>query len=116
MIEVEREESMDNLDRLISEVRRIAAERPDVTSDTKECMYEAGICSDGSVGCLFGQGFVAMGWKPYRPGVSEGLSMVLDEEYGDDHRLEWCCDVQDRQDDGTPWAKAIQLSDEDFGL
>ena len=104
---------MDNLDRLIAEVRRIASARPNVTSDTKSCMYESGICSDGSVGCLFGQGFVALGWKPYDPRVAMGLSGVLDTDYGDDHRLDWCCDVQDHQDAGVPWAEAVQLADED---
>ncbi len=104
---------MDNLDRLISEVRKIASERPNVTSDTKSCMYDSGVCSDGSVGCLFGQGFEAIGWKPYSPNNSN-LSVlgVLDSHYGDNDKLDWCSEVQDCQDNGMSWGESVKSVDE----
>ena len=100
------------LDVLISEVRKIASERPDVVSDSKTCMYESGVCSDGSVGCLFGQGFAAMDWKPYTTGVRMGIQGVFDVFYGENEKLDWCSDVQDNQDGGMSWAKSVKSADE----
>ncbi len=103
---------MDKLDQLIETVRKIARERPDVTSDTKTCMYESGVCSDGSVGCLFGQAFEAMGWKPYDPVASQTIDKVLNGEVGYGGKVYWCADVQEVQDCGVPWGEAVRQVDD----
>lgn len=111
------------IDKLIAVVRNIAYERPDTTYgksiEFKDCpglcMYNKGECSDGTIGCIFGQALAAIG--PYYPPTdlqNMGISDVLDHygiDYADD-QLDWCEKVQEGQDKGRAWEAAVAEADE----
>lgn len=90
------------LESIKNKVREITKERPDVTYETFEggCHYDAGECSDGTIGCIFGQVSAALG-EPMT-----GTKSIT--HYFNDP---WCILVQQYQDRGMKWSVAIQRAD-----
>lgn len=74
--------------------------------------YESGQCTDGSVGCLIGQGIKQLlGYMPPNPDdmcLSE-LVAVADFSAVDDEQ--WFYDLQGAQDEGLTWHEALKIAD-----
>jgi hypothetical protein len=104
---------------LLDEVRNIANERPDVTYQNEDCMYDTGKCSDGTVGCLIGQALTRLDIDPAfldRGSDTPDIASIIDREIYfedcDDTNISWLANVQSYQDEGLSWREAIRLSDE----
>lgn len=114
---------------IIAEVRRIVQLRPDVTYNASNygCKYADGYCSDGSVGCIFGQVLSNLGErvqrfdeypipdcnKTYTPSIGK----ILENEFGcSDNEYVWCERVQELQDNGLSWGEAVKMTDMEFPL
>ncbi len=118
IVHIKRETTVDRLDELVAEVRKIAAERPDTRYEHKGCFYDQNECSDGSVGCVFGQAFRAIDWVPYKSGEKFYIAGVLLREgyASSDLRLKWCGVFQCQQDRGFTWEEGIVVADEEIHL
>ena len=78
---------MDNLDRLVTEIRKIAAERPDTVYESSLCHYNFGLCNDGSTGCLIGQALNAIDWPLYGEFSGHRISALLKDMVSNSFRL-----------------------------
>ncbi len=111
---------MDRLDQLVAAVRKIAAERPDIKYNHSNCFYDDLKCTDGSVGCLLGQGLAAIGWILYDEGYRHEISisdLLVQAGYREaDTRIRWCSRVQTRQDICSAWGKCIEYADEEIKI
>ena len=110
---------------VIAEVRKVVQLRPDVTYDAgvKGCQYADGICSDNSVGCLFGQVLSNLGVDvkrfdkypmPNREGdtYTPAIDRILKNEFvGTGQEIDWCVRVQEHQDNGLCWDDAVKEAD-----
>lgn len=97
-----------DLNLLKTMVRKIAKERPDVKYGMPEsgtCSYDEGVCSDGSVGCIFGQAAKLLGEPLYG-------SREITDYYDDD----WCLLVQTYQDKGRSWGEAVRQADMEISV
>ncbi len=101
---------MDDLERLVLEVRKIATERPDVVY-LGNCYYDSGECTDGSVGCLLGQALQAIDWPIYERNPQGSIVYLLFNEGYTDDRVIWCRDVQTKQDSSREWAGCVKYAD-----
>lgn len=113
---------------LEAEVRRLATERPwnkYGQDGSGRCAYAAGVCSDGSIGCIFGQALRACGVNPieFDSGSEQGQPMdiagVLEElglVSGLTRKVMWANEVQGLQDAGEPWGNALAQADECYQL
>lgn len=132
---------MTKLEQLIAEVRRLAAEAPDVEyvppTSKPTCFYTRGKTANGGCGCLFGQALQNVFpniWQqldayerendcPYGsiPFVLADYDFRMPSE-GDDtsvqRQVNWCRRVQKLQDGDslgrTPWGRAVAQADEEF--
>lgn len=101
---------------VIAEVRKLAAEKPDNTYTRpggKQCCYDAGVCTDGSVGCIFGQALARLG-HPASGTYTINSILFNREQLGlarDRPAGLWCSYVQDWQDEGFTWARAVEYAD-----
>jgi len=100
-------------------VRRLAEEHPDNVYNKPDgigpCVYGSGTCTDGSVGCIVGQGLKAMGVDPvaldeYVGEEPSGIDDILDD--AGLARDPWLSDVQAAQDEGRTWARAVRYADD----
>lgn len=99
---------------VIEKVREIASERPDVRYEKvgTTCFYDAGKCSDGTCGCIFGQVFTALGvtgvtgWT----GITTKLPSIV-EDIPTMKQLQWCNIVQMAQDVGWSWGESVAKAD-----
>ena len=107
--------AIDKLDLLIAAVREIAGERPEVTYPVAGCFYDCGVCTDGTIGCLIGQGLQAIGWKPYEDNEFNGIGSILGREGYDGPKVFWLESAQSRQDGGGCWGDCVEFADEAFG-
>lgn len=108
------------LDDVISAVREKAESNPRTTycGDGDKCDYTRGRCSNGAVGCLFGQVLAELGvpvanLKRHDDAGGLDIGNVL-EKMGivmDACEAEWCIHVQQHQDMGEPWAECIEWAD-----
>ncbi len=101
---------MDRLDRLVAEVRKIVAKRPEV-SYGGACSYDTGECSDGTVGCLLGQALDAIDWGLYPEDSGDLIVDLLDEAGYEDFRVSWCGMVQEKQDMSAAWGECVEYAD-----
>ncbi len=101
---------MDDLERLVESVRKIATERPDVVY-SGNCYYDSGECSDGSVGCLLGQALQAIDWPIYERNLEDSIVFLLFNEGYTDDRVIWCRRVQAEQDVKKTWAECVEYAD-----
>lgn len=107
------------LRKLIIKVREIVKERPDVKyrgvaskdGHKPNCFYDRGECSDGTVGCIFGQAAVALSV----PIGSIQASINKLGIKGTDQERAWCQTVQCCQDRGDIWDVAVSKADEAVG-
>ncbi len=106
------------LDKLIAEVRKIAAERPDTIYAHDGCEYDSKECSDGTIGCLLGQGLTAIGWYILEEADGRAITEVLENAgyLEEDDKVQWCAKVQREQDWGASWGSAVQGAGELFDI
>ena len=111
-----------SLIQLARTVRKIASDRPDVKYMAQgNCMYDTGACSDGSVGCIFGQAINQLGLKVPHNFEGCSINMVLEEintvKYSDQtKKMQWLDIVQASQDVGMSWAAAVSKADRVCGV
>lgn len=99
-------------------VRKLVADCPDCVYDAKDgpCRYASGQCSNNSVGCIIGQALAIMG-HDVKLLDSEDLVLsagaALNElSAGFSIGLrDWATGIQDKQDNGHPWAEALSYAD-----
>lgn len=101
---------------LIFEVRRLAVVSPDnryVTNHaTEACYYDKGVCTDGSIGCIFGQAIRNLGldWD-----LSDNVGIITLLQRNNVTALcretTWCSLLQFEQDFGLSWAEALAITD-----
>lgn len=119
---------------IIAEVRKIAKERPDVYYNPDGmCKYSSGECSDGSIGCIFGQAFTNLGIDakkfdkypvPHHTSINgsttyvPSIDHILRNEFNCKEvlELEWCGTVQNGQDGGLSWKEAVLEADRELGI
>lgn len=118
---------------IIAEVRKIVKERPDVYYNPDGmCKYSEGVCSDGSIGCIFGQAFTNLGINAkkfdqypvpegmlnYGKNYIPGIDHILRHEFNceDILELEWCGTVQNGQDGNLSWKEAVLEADRELGI
>lgn len=102
---------------LIAKVREIAAERGDVTYCYEEaCCYASGECSDGSIGCVFGQAFAALGIDPasFDDSPIPTIGHIIRRSRHAGEQLAWCERVQERQDAGYTWGEAVSIANAEY--
>lgn len=100
------------VERIIEEVRRLAALHPDAVYEKEHvCSYTTGKAADG-VGCLVGQAILSIDpnlrdtLASHNSETINGLLPVLGLE-----RSNWLTDVQRAQDRRKPWKDAVALAD-----
>jgi hypothetical protein len=102
---------------LIVAVRNLAKAHPDNIYQPsllgKQCFYDKGWCTDGSVGCIFGQALVGL---DILVTGSREIYVVSNELFSDADRLtrDWCQAVQTAQDASKTWGEAVSCADEDY--
>jgi hypothetical protein len=109
---------------VIAEVRKLAAEKPDncyVPTDAwGGCCYDKGQCTDGSVGCIFGQALQRLG-RPIT-GCGSITQALCDSRWFEpltidlDNEVEWCKLVQQYQDANLSWGKAVESANRLYPL
>lgn len=101
---------------LIQTVRDLASESPDNIYNRPEgmsvCLYNKGICTNGSVGCIFGQAFRKLGIEVDEDGW---IVIVLITVFGyqSSSQNKWCSFVQCNQDRQKTWGECIKIADEE---
>lgn len=118
---------------IIAEVRKIVQVRPDVTYNPGigGCKYANGICSDNTVGCLFGQALSNLGvdvkrfdkypitqhkhdsTATYVPAIDK---ILTNEFEGSAQEINWCAKVQEQQDGGAYWKDAVKEADNEVKI
>lgn len=97
----------------INTVRRVAKERPDVTYQRPEgmgfCQYDKGKCSDGTIGCIFGQISKILD-VPFGDSV-QPISALIGNLQGTPQQLQWLTLVQRYQDGGSTWRQSVEYAD-----
>jgi len=114
------------INKLINTVREFADLRPDnvykLSNDSIHCQYIAGTCSDGSIGCIFGQAFKELGldWGEYGDThACYGTISALVQHFcgcGDHNILNWLDCVQVLQDMGHEWKNVVNEADLKYPL
>lgn len=103
-------------DRLFGVVRRKINESPNVVYNRPEggimCQYDSGVCSDGSVGCIWGQAFRELGLVDDLH-LNQSLVTYFDlhDIPVDRLSLAWAAAVQAGQDRGLSWGQAGDLAE-----
>lgn len=104
------------LEQLVDEVRKLAKENPDNNYNNgyqkAQCFYNKGECSNGTIGCLFGQAMKRLGVSDDQLNGfgSKPIRDILRENRvkHNENLFSWCEDVQMSQDDGLPWGKCVE--------
>lgn len=105
---------------LVETVKAIAKERPRVVyvprNHVEGCCYNKGMCSDNSIGCIFGQAFRRLG-------------LVIEEAHDNDsiedavrllhlpninRQVRLCQLIQGNQDSGFCWEQAVADAEASF--
>ena len=103
---------------IINEVRRLAADNPDYIyvnpngSEFSQCVY----IHDGKGSCIVGRALVNNGFDPekvaqYEGATADEMLVVLGIKEAIDFGQVWLDRVQALQDNGTPWADAVEEAD-----
>lgn len=104
------------VEELVSKVREIAKSRPNTvyTGTHRGCEYNAGECSDGSIGCLFGQAMKELGvfYLDYTNYIDVILSNRLKIAEPSDPKVMWCRKVQYCQDGGLDWGSSVEKAND----
>jgi hypothetical protein len=127
---------MITLKQLVHKVRELATASPDnkyVTTDGKNCFYNSGQCSNGSVGCIFGQALRALGvtedidiWSVNAGTAEYSIRSLIPKLVAEGYMvgvtlehtniLSWCAFVQSAQDEQQTWGEAIQRADGQYSI
>lgn len=108
------------IEAIIGKVRQMATERREnryrVCAANGSCGYEHGICTDETIGCIFGQAFLALGVTPENMPVGGTICYVLGHHdvTHDFVELDWCRLVQGNQDRGEPWGSCVGAADRNY--
>lgn len=125
-----------SIDELVSYTRMIANKQPDriyqrinpFAEDAGNCVYVEKMATGNYVpSCILGHAFIGLGMKPEL--LDDNLDIHGDGSWGietllgrlgyeyedDDHRVAWLEAVQNAQDYGTPWGRAVLRADEEAG-
>jgi len=116
--------------KVIAELRKIVQLKPETiySSGGHGCKYADGTCSDGSIGCLFGQVLSNLGEDVKRfdnyPMLCQeniyytpAIDKILTNEFeGTAEEINWCAKVQEHQDNGCSWKEAVKEADLQFAL
>jgi hypothetical protein len=115
-----------SIDDIIEKVRELAKKVPDNKYNrdkndrplSGQCSYETGLCTDGSIGCIFGQAALALGLRLVGGIAIDHVfsSRQITTETRLNRKISWCCAVQRYQDTGNTWAKAVEQADVEFSL
>jgi hypothetical protein len=126
--------TIDKVRQLVKEVMRIASARPEVkyygvpdenSYNKVRCSNLDGTCTDGSKGCIVGQGVLAMGipeaeLKKHINSDVDSLSQELlgfePEEYTANPDMSWLQIVQAAQDAGMTWGDAVRKANTEVNL
>lgn len=109
------------LENLIGEVRKLAQENPDNAYKCKDgryvmCYYSKKTCTNGSIGCIFGQAMKRLGLDDNILATMENNTiMEIIPKYYPEHNRRlaiWCREVQSAQDFGWIWSKCIEAADD----
>ena len=109
---------------LVERIRARAARCPDVTYirlKGSSCSYREGKCTDGSVGCIFGQELFPLLPKSLHFQVSDRSTILsVLHALGFSSRAEemtsWCNIVQHNQDMGKCWSECVQEANRLYSL
>ncbi len=109
---------------LISKVRELVNANPDNKYNrpehTQRCCYSAGVCDNGSVGCVFGQALVLLGEEldPEWDKKNMSITTILADQYDMGYSTErmWCNKLQAGQDGGFTWRQSMEAADELFSV
>lgn len=99
---------------LIAQIRELAKKAPNnlyIKPDEKynTCCYDRGTCTDGSIGCIFGQALRALGLE--LKGAATISSVLSDNQIPcSESEKHWCATVQRLQDQGKTWSEALRLA------
>jgi hypothetical protein len=112
-----------DLSLMVKQVRYFAETMPDTVNQL--CRY---VDDTGQPSCIIGHALIALGFETdwYQRETDEayvfndaGLHQLLPTTgypaASEDPRIRWLMDVQDFQDGQTPWMKAVELADEEWG-
>lgn len=106
------------IEEIIAGVREKAAKSPTNVYQADNCLYNGGNCSDGSIGCIFGQVLKDLG-QPVDEG-DEGRDIIIILGIlgieSSSLQKQWCGSVQDSQDFGIEWKKAVDKADDTYSL
>lgn len=100
------------VEQIIAATREEITARPDVIY-SGICSYSDGVCTDGSVGCVFGQVFKKLGvqiddkWNCVSIG---GLLTRLKIPYTVPQR-KWLLEIQSSQDRNETWSSVLKTAD-----
>lgn len=102
--------------KLIAEIRQVAAERPNAIAGIGGCVY---LTSDGAPSCLVGHALVNLdligdGVPDVWDWNSEDFGYVYDKALGleiDGGEVAWIQAAQTAQDDAFPWSEAVAKAD-----
>ena len=112
-----------DITQLVDDVREVAAERPDYTYPSAECVY---FWEDGTPACIVGHAFVRQGltfedvgtrWAGNSSDILTIFGEVLGQGTFNEHmtQLEWLQLVQHEQDCKATWSEAITNADQSEG-
>jgi hypothetical protein len=103
------------LEDIVKEVKRLVIESPEnvykkpLDDGDNNCSYSKGICTNGAVGCIFGQALKNLGINTSTLDDASsiyGLYEITSDS--DKNLLNWCVSVQSAQDNGKTWGKAVE--------
>jgi len=113
---------------LVEKVRELVDAHPDnVYTRPKSskwgnsgCSNTAGVCTDGSEGCLIGQALKALGF-PVEDFENNGVWSLYNHKHLEPFNVgqregEWLCRAQARQDGGNTWGEAVKNADAMYPL
>lgn len=73
------------------------------------CLYDEGTCTNGSVGCIFGQAWPSLtGFRP--------IAVFLEKLNATEEQIEWCRSVQEDQDNAQTWGASVENADRLYPL
>ena len=116
---------------LMEAVRLLAALYPNAIynrpiSHSNTCFYSRGVVVNGPPGhgCIIGQAFRLCGFEQYAnmclyDSISSGspAGRHIRTTFGLSENtplVDWCCEIQYHQDQGTTWGEAVRLADRIF--
>ncbi len=112
---------------LIAKTRQFAEDNPNNLYEHDICNYATGECSNGAIGCIFGQVLHALGvpklqLQKFDSNQEEGgitIESLIDKcpdlfNPVSEANKKWLLIVQGAQDRGCTWATAVREADETF--